>query len=338
MSFISQSDESIKNIFEKNNFKSFAIKQINNWIYNKKVSSFHEMTNLSFNLREFLSKNFKLYSLKLKTVQVAKNKQTKKYLFKLEDGYFIESVLILSEKRTTICVSSQVGCEVRCTFCASGKKGFFRNLKAHEILEQILLIARDLNENPTHIVFMGMGEPLLNLENVIRAIKTISDEKYLNISKRRITISTVGIVEGIDQLRKENLKINLCLSLHSPDDETRRKIIPYSKKYSIDDILISLKEYFDQTKRDVSFEYILIEDVNDSLEHAKKLARLLTPFQGSINLIPYNPIKGINYKKSNYKNISIFKSYLISRKLNVTQRYTKGDDISAACGQLAFKK
>jgi len=338
MCFLKFSQKEIKAFLLKNNFQAFRLKQIFEWIYKKNVTSFDEMTNLSVDLRNFLNENFQLFSLKLKDTQESQNEQTKKYLFELHDGFLIESVLILSENRKTICLSTQVGCPVKCSFCASGKKGFFRNLKSHEIIEQILHISNDIKKKPSHIVFMGMGEPLLNLDELLQAIKIISYETYFNISQRRITISTVGILENLKKLKEKKLKVNLALSLHAPTDEIRNKIIPYSKRYKLQDLISELASYFEKTKRDISFEYILIENVNDSIKDAEQLAKLLKNFQGFINLIPFNPIKGLNYKKPSNSRIQEFKAYLKSKKLNVTQRYTKGDDIAAACGQLSCMK
>ncbi|NGX63612.1 MAG: putative dual-specificity RNA methyltransferase RlmN [Candidatus Anoxychlamydiales bacterium] len=338
MNILNIDQNKLKQILVSNNFKAFSANQIFEWIYKKGILSFDEMTNLSKDLRDFLNKNFKVCSLKVKTIELSKDEQTKKYLFELEDGYFIESVLILSDTRKTICVSSQVGCPVRCSFCASGKKGFFRNLKAFEIVEQVLLIAKDINEKSTNIVFMGMGEPLLNFDEVVKAVKIMSDDKYLNISQRRITISTAGILENIKRLKDENLKVYLALSLHGATDEIRNRIIPYSKKYKLQDILKELRLYFEKTKRDILFEYILIESVNDSIEDAKKLVHLLKNFQCTINLIPYNEVENLSYKRPSGVKILKFKNYLISKGLNVVQRYTKGKDIAASCGQLAYKR
>ncbi|NGX49711.1 MAG: hypothetical protein K940chlam5_01315, partial [Candidatus Anoxychlamydiales bacterium] len=317
---------------------AFSASQILDWIYKKGASSFDEMTNLSIDLRDFLKKNYSLFSLKLEKTEESKDKETKKYLFELEDGYFIEAVLILSDERKTICVSSQVGCKVKCTFCASGKKGFFRNLKAFEIIEQVLVVSKDINENLTHVVFMGMGEPLLNLDAVVQAIEIISNDKYLKISQRRITVSTSGILENIEKLKEKDLKVNLALSLHAPTDEIRKKIMPYVKKYKLKDLISSLKDYGFSTKRDISFEYILIDGINDSIECAKKLHLLLKDIQCSINLIPYNEIEGLNYKRPDNNKVFKFKSYLLSKKMIVSQRYTKGKDIAASCGQLAIKQ
>ncbi|MFA6118582.1 MAG: 23S rRNA (adenine(2503)-C(2))-methyltransferase RlmN [Parachlamydiales bacterium] len=336
MFFLSLSDNEIKKFLLDNNFKPFNFNQINDWIYQKDIASFDEMSNLSFDLRKKLTQNFELFSIKLKNVFTSSDNETIKYLFELNDGYFIESVLILSEKRTTLCLSTQVGCPIGCSFCSSGKNGFFRNLKLYEIIEQILFVKSLFKQKPTNIVFMGMGEPLLNFDVLIDAIKIITSEKHFNISSRKVTISTVGIIENIKKLQNQSLKVNLAISLHAADDKIRNQLIPFSKNYKIEDLIETVVSYFETTKRDISIEYILIDGVNDSIEDAEKLAYLLIRVQGSINLIPYNPIKDCDYKRSNPQNVQKFKSYLLSQKCNVSQRYTKGDDISAACGQLAF--
>src|SRR3990167_772797 len=337
MSILSLNKENLKEFLKINNLPSFHLKQINEWVFKKNVLNFEQMSNLSFSLKEKLNTNLKISTLKLVKVECAKNNETKKYLFELEDKKLIETVLIIAPNRTTICVSSQVGCTVGCKFCASGKNGFFRNLKTYEIIEQILFVANDLKKYPSHIVFMGMGEPLLNYDNLIESIKILSNENFLNISQRRITVSTVGIVPQIKKLKNENLKINLCLSLHASNDEIRNKIIPFSKHFPLNDILNALKDYFETTKRDIAFEYILLEKINDSLIDAQNLYNLIKNFQCSLNLIPYNPIDDGDFIKPSSKRVEIFKKYLIDKKLNVTQRYTKGDDISAACGQLVLK-
>ncbi len=329
--------EGLKAFFIKNSKKAFHAKQIFEWIYQKKIKNFDDMSNLSKELREFLKKELNFNILKISSLQESKDLETIKYLFKLEDGLLIESVLIKSDERRTLCLSSQVGCQVRCAFCASGKKGLLRNLSTAEIIEQILHVEEITKENITHIVFMGMGEPLDNFDNVIKAINIINDPSALNISQRRITISTVGVLDKIILLKESNLKINLALSLHAPNQQLREKLIPYAKRYLIEDILKALDDYFNKTKRDITFEYILIEDVNDRPEHAKELSKLLNKRHSSVNLIPYNPIDSINYKRSSNKKIKDFKNILISQNVIVTQRYQKGSDIAAACGQLALK-
>jgi 23S rRNA (adenine2503-C2)-methyltransferase len=294
------------------------------------------MKNLPKNLKIFL-KNFFKFSLKLKRVISSKDKETFKFLWELEDGNFIESVLIVSNKRNTVCISSQVGCKRGCTFCASGRKGFFRNLKVSEMVEQVLNIEKILEgkgKRVSNVVFMGMGEPLDNYENVLKVIGILTEEKGLNISKRRITISTVGVIEGIERLMEENLKVNLVLSLHAPNQRIRESIIKSAKLYDFEDLLSVMRRYFEKTKRDVSYEYILIDGVNDSKEDATELARVLKGGHFVVNLIPFNEVEGSGFKRS--RNVKNFKNVLENKGICVTQRYEKGGDIEAACGQLAF--
>ena len=243
--------------------------------------------------------------------------------------------------RRTVCVSSQVGCPAKCAFCASGKDGFFRNLRPAEIAEQVVQINAWLaakGERVSHVVYMGMGEPLKNYDSVIKSIRHICDPKLLNLSERRITVSTVGIVEGIKRLTDEELKVNLVLSLHAPNQKIRIKIIPYARKYPLEEILKAMDAYTHKTKRDITFEYILIAGVNDHPDHAHELAHLLHGKQCTVNLIPYNPVAGIRLKRPEKKTIKNFRSVLFGSHIVNTCRYTKGDDIAAACGQLAMQE
>ena len=318
---------------------SFRANQVFDWVYKKKKMIFDEMKNIPLSVRASLKDNFIFPSLKLQKTFPSEDGETIKFLFKLKDGFRIEAVLIISKNRRTVCVSSQVGCRCNCQFCASGKKGFIRNLTSGEIIEQVLHIDRDLakkNEKTTHIVFMGMGEPFHNYGAVISAIKRFNDPNCFNISQRRITISTVGIIDNIERLQNENLKINLTLSLHASDQKKRERIIPYAKKYQIDDLVLTMNSYFEKTKRDITYEYILIDNFNDSLQDAKKLFSLLQGMQCSINLIPYNPVSECGFKRPSSEKIEAFHSFLKSKKIPTTRRYTKGKDIAAACGQLAL--
>lgn len=299
---------------------------------------------------------------------VSKDKNTIKALITLKDGLKIETVLMRhkprsrasslrgKDKRNTICVSSQIGCPLACTFCATGKMGFKRNLEAWEIVEQVLFFARYLkkiNEKVTNIVFMGMGEPFLNYDNVIGAIKILNDKEGFNLGARHFSISTVGIVEGIEKLAKEELQINLAISLHAPDDELRLKLMPINKKYPIKKILNAVDDYIKKTRRRVMFEYIMIENLNDSEEHAEKLAKLMKKPLYFVNLISYNFTRlrptctevsagkqgfggqaGI-FKPSSPSSIKRFKEILEKEGVAVTQRYRFGQDIKGACGQLA---
>lgn len=320
--------------------KEFHAKQILAWIFEKGVLSWDEMTNLSKDLREKLKKSFRLPVLELAKITPSNDLETYKFLWKLHEGNFVESVLICSGDRRTVCVSSQVGCPARCAFCASGQQGFFRNLRATEIIEQILQINIWLakkGERVSHIVFMGMGEPLKNYESVVKAINIISHPDFFNISQRRITVSTVGVVEGIKRLSNEGLKVNLVLSLHAPNQHIRKKIIPYARKYPLEDILSAMDDYASKTKRDITYEYTLISGINDHPDHAHELSHLLKGKQATVNLIPYNPVQGIRLKRPEKKAIKQFRSVLFGSNIVNTCRYTKGDDIAAACGQLALQ-
>lgn len=326
---------------QENGEKSFHAKQVFDWIFHKGVLSFQSMTNLSKELQEKLSKIMRLPVLKPLKMIASEDGETFKFLWALEGDKTIESVLICSGSRRTVCVSSQVGCPVRCAFCASGRQGFFRNLHPSEIVEQVIRINQWLDakgERVSHVVFMGMGEPLKNTKSVISAIRLLSHPDFFNISPRRITVSTVGIVEGIQQLIKEGLKVNLVFSLHAPNQEIRKKIIPYARKYPLEDILAALDTYASKTKRDITYEYILIKGINDHPDHALELAHLLKGKQCTVNLIPYNPVPGVKLQRPEKKAIKDFRSVLFGSHINNTCRYTKGVDIAAACGQLALQE
>lgn len=321
--------------------RPFHAKQILEWIYHKGALEWDEMTNLSKPLREKLAAHLRFPVLEPVKVTESKDGETFKFLWRLREGQFIESVLICSGARRTICVSSQVGCPARCAFCASGQQGFFRNLRPAEILEQVLRINRWLapkGERISHVVFMGMGEPLKNYESVVKSIELISHPDLLNISQRRITLSTVGIVEGIRRLSSEGLKVNLVLSLHAPNQHIRKKIIPYARKYPLEEILAAMDEYAQKTKRDITYEYTLLAGINDHPDHALELAHLLHGKQCTVNLIPYNPVPGIRLKRPDKKSIKAFRSVLYGSRIRNTCRYTKGEDIAAACGQLALQE
>lgn len=321
--------------------KEFHAKQILDWIYQKGVLSWDEMSNLSRELREKLTKHIRLPVLELVRFTESSDQETVKFLWRLRDGSLVESVLILSGTRRTVCVSSQVGCPARCAFCASGQQGFFRNLRPTEIVEQILQINKWLaskGEKISHVVYMGMGEPLKNYESVVASIRVLSHPDFCNISQRRITVSTVGVVEGIKRLSLEGLKVNLVLSLHAPNQHIRKKIIPYARKYPLEDILAAMDEYAQKTKRDITFEYTLLAGINDHPDHAHELAHLLKGKQCTVNLIPYNPVPGLRLKRPEKKVIKQFRSVLFGSHIVNTCRYTKGDDIAAACGQLAMQE
>jgi len=319
--------------------KEFHARQLFDWVYEKSTLDLEKMTNLGKELRQKLASSFKFPVLQLVKVQPSTDLETYKFLWKLREGTFVESVLICSGTRRTLCVSSQVGCPAKCAFCASGKNGFVRNLRPAEIVEQILLVnqwLKERGERICHIVYMGMGEPLKNYDTVVKSIRLISDPRCLNLSQRRITVSTVGIVEGIKRLSLEGLKVSLVLSLHAPNQHVRQKIIPYARKYPLDAIMQAMDEYSERTKRDITYEYTMIAGINDHPDHAHELSHLLHGKQCTVNLIPYNPVPGLRLERPDKKAIKQFRSVLFGSRIVNTCRYTKGDDIAAACGQLAL--
>ncbi|MBZ4687178.1 MAG: rRNA ((2503)-C(2))-methyltransferase [Clostridiales bacterium] len=321
----------------------FRARQLLNWIYKNKVFDFAQMLNLSKEFRQVLAKEAKIVLPKLTAKQVSKLDGTTKYLFELEDGEKIETVYMPHKdgqdiKRHSLCVSSQVGCPIGCTFCATGQAGFTRNMETAEIIGQILAVENEENIKITNIVFMGMGEPLLNYANVLRAIRIITDKECLDISARKITVSTSGIVPQIRKLADENLPIVLAVSLHTPWDEKRNKIVPINKKYSITDIINSCKYFVDKTNRKVTFEYTLIKGVNDSPEDASKLGDLLQGLLCNVNLIPVNAVKGTDFLRPSKKDIYGFINILHKKGIESVIRIEKGSDIDAACGQLRGKE
>ncbi len=320
-------------------YPSYRATQIFDWVYEKGVGDFQEMTTLGKSLRDELQETFSLASLKQEKEIDSDDLETTKFLWKLSDNTFVESVLIRAGDRRTLCISSQVGCPARCAFCASGKEGLLRNLETAEIVEQVMCVQKYLSfaaEKITNIVFMGMGEPLENYEAVTSTIRILID--LVGLSQRKITVSTVGVIEGIERLEKEDFKVSLVLSLHAANQKLRKKIIPYARKYLLEDILVAIKKYSKETKRDVTYEYILIKDINDSKQDAIELAKLLRKEQCTVNLIPYNPVQGLNLSRPSSDVIESFRATLVGLGIRTTWRYTKGKDIAAACGQLALIK
>lgn len=341
-SFFSFSFEELEKELQENGLFSFRAKQIFHLVYEQFEWDFSAgKNNLDQKTKEFLQKSISFISLTLEKESISEDGQTIKFLWKLADGYYIESVLIFAPGRRTLCVSSQVGCPVGCLFCASGKKGLLRNLSSFEILEQILLVnqrlKREKKEPLSHIVFMGMGEPLLNDQAVLKAIYHIIDPKGLNLSSRRITLSTVGIIDKILSLKDKKLKINLAISLHGANQKMREKLIPAAKRNKLPELLEAVDRYFMETSRDITFEYTLIEGVNDSEKDARELLSLARGRHVSINVIPYNPVEGYSWKRPSKERIERFVSILEKGRVPVCCRYTKGKDIDAACGQLALK-
>ncbi len=317
--------------------KKFRSGQIFSWIWAKNASSFDEMTDVKKEFREFLNENCQIFDCKIHTRQISRD-GTVKYLIEYSDGLMAETVLMRFDNRANLsmCVSSQIGCKMGCKFCATGKNGFKRNLLPHEIVSQILLAQIDTGLKITNVVFMGQGEPLDNLENVKKALELIN--KNLQISIRRITVSTSGIVPKIKELSNNSLIPTLAISLHGTNHKIREGIMPVEKKYNIDSLMESLKEYSSKTKDRITIEYILIGKLNDTPECAKELISLLKDLKCNINLIPYNPVRDDNgFKKPEKKDMLKFKYLLEQSGKKVTIRLERGADIDAACGQLAGK-
>lgn len=314
----------------------FRARQIHNWIYLKSVKTIDEMTDLSKDCREKLAEIAEVSDVKIMTKQVSKD-GTIKYLIEYTDGNCVETVLMRFDNRAnlTACVSSQVGCAVNCAFCATGKRGFVRNLTAAEIVEQVLTIQRDTGLKVTNVVFMGQGEPLLNLDNVLQAL-TIFNEDF-QIGARRITISTSGIVPQINKLAELDLQSTLALSLHAPVSEIRKKIMPIENKYSLSELKSALKNYVNKTGRRITIEYLLIKDLTDTIDMAKQTANYLKDIKCNVNLIPYNSTDNADFKKPDGTSVMKFKYILEHSGKKVTIRLERGADIDAACGQLSGK-
>ena len=311
----------------------FRAKQIHNWIYSKSISTIDEMTNLSKDFREELKKQAVVTETKIKIKQTSVD-GTIKYLVEYPDGECVETVLMRFDNRAnlTACVSCQVGCAVNCSFCATGKGGFKRNLTYQEIIEQVLTIQRDTGLKVTNVVFMGQGEPLLNLQNVLKALEIFNDD--FQIGARRITISTSGIVPKIYELADSELQSTLAISLHAPNHKLRAELMPIENKYPIDEVKKALMNYVEKTGRRITVEYILIHGFNDTTECAKELAYFLRDLKCNINLIPYNSVIENDYKKPSNNDIMKFKYLLEHSGKKVTVRLERGADIDAACGQL----
>ena len=321
--------EELKQIGEK----PFRAEQIFKWVHVDKVKTFDEMLNLSLELRQKLSANYTMCNFRI----LAKLKSvdgTIKYLFDVLDGNAIETVLMKYNHGYTICVSSQIGCKMGCKFCASTGIRFGRNLESGEIVEQLIAIEQDENIRISNVVFMGIGEPLDNYDNVINSIRIINNQKGMNIGARHISISTSGLVPKIYDLAKENIPCTLSISLHATTDEKRTAMMPINKRYKIEELMKACREYIQTTKRRISFEYALAKDNNDNLEDAKGLVKLLKGMIAHVNLIPINPIDGGQYSKASIQNIMKFRDYLNDHGIVATIRRELGSDIAAACGQL----
>lgn len=324
----------LKQLLEEMGEKGFRAKQIYQWIHEKHADSFEEMTNISKKLIENLKESTYLTSLKKEEVQISKLDGTRKYLFLLEDGNVIESVLMRYKHGNSVCISSQVGCRMGCRFCASTLDGLVRGLTAGEMLDQIYQIGKDIGERISNVVVMGTGEPMDNYENLLKFIALLTDENGMNISQRNVTVSTCGIVPKIRSLAEEKLSITLALSLHASNQQKRLELMPVANKYEIGEVIDACRYYFQQTGRRITFEYSLVGGVNDTDEDAAQLVQLIRGMNCHVNLIPVNPIKERAYVQSNERVIEAFKNKLERAGINVTIRREMGRDIDGACGQL----
>ncbi len=324
--------EELENYFKEIGESKFRADQVFDWLYIKRIKAFDEMTNLKKDLIKYLKEHLSTDRLKLVTVQ--KDLDVRKYLFELYDGNKIEAVLMNHDYGNSLCVSTQVGCNMGCRFCESGRLKKLRNLNAFELVLQILAVEEDIDERISHVVLMGIGEPFDNYDNVMRFINIINDPKGINIGIRHITISTCGLVPKIREFTNEKTGVNLAISLHAPNDEIRNKIMPINKAYKVNDIIDAVKDYIKVTNRRVTFEYILLKGVNDTPKCAKELASLLKGLNCYVNLIPYNETSHIEYKTSDKVTINRFYDILKESNINVTIRREFGSKVSAACGQL----
>ena len=317
--------------------KKYRARQIFDWVYAKLARSFDEMTNIAKTERDLLASAFVITSLNPLTVESSSD-GTRKFLFRLEDSHTIESVLIPDEDRLTLCISSQVGCGQACRFCLTAKSGFTRNLKFYEIVDQVLEVLRFLGKEQqrriTNIVLMGMGEPLANFDEVIKALRVMTAEKGLGISPRRVTLSTAGLVPEIDQLGKSGVKVNLAVSLNASTDETRDRIMPVNKRWPLKELLAACKRFPLEPRRRITFEYVMLKGVNDSEEDAERVAKLLRGVKCKVNLIPFNPFPGSEFERSDDRTVRRFQKILLDHDYIVPVRESRGRDISAACGQL----
>ena len=322
----------LENYFESINEKNFKATQVFEWLYIHKVWDITKFSNIKKEIQQQLLKDFSTDFIKIEIVE--EGNLVKKFLFKLLDGEKVEAVLMEHDYGLSVCVSSQVGCNMGCKFCESGRLKKVRNLETYEIVEQILLIEQYINKRIDSVVMMGIGEPFDNYDNIIKFIRVINDSKGLAIGARHITVSTCGLVPKIKEFSNLDLQVNLALSLHAPTNEIRSKIMPINKAYSIDTVIQAVKEYIAKTNRRVTIEYVMLNMVNDSKECAILLAKLLQNMNVYVNLIPYNETNNIDFSKSNKKRIDSFYQVLKENKINVTIRREFGGNIKAACGQL----
>lgn len=326
--------EELENFILSLGEKKFRGKQIFQWLHEKKVTSFEQMSNLSKDLQKKLAQSASLTTLTQVECRCSNLDDTRKYLFQLEDGHVIESVRMKYQHGNSVCISSQVGCRMGCRFCASTLDGLERNLTAAEMLEQVYAIERDLQERVSHVVVMGTGEPLDNYDNLVKFLQLISHPQGNQMSQRNITVSTCGIVPKMKQLAKEQLQITLALSLHAPNQEKRKELMPVANRFDIKEVIAACKEYYQATKRRITFEYSLVQGENDSKQDAKELAALIKGMNCHVNLIPVNPIKERSYQEPKKEAVYGFQKELQSLGINATIRRELGRDIQGSCGQL----
>ena len=335
-----QTVEELAEYLKSNNFPSFRAKQIMDWLWKKNVGSFEEMKNIGKNLQEFLNSNFIIDKVSLKDQQISKDK-TIKCAFEVDKNSIVEGVLIPTKKRMTACISSQVGCSLACTFCATGRLKLLRNLSAGEIYDQVFHLKNEANtqyqKSLSNIVYMGMGEPLLNYKNVLSSINWICSEEGLGMSPKRITLSTAGISKMIKKLGDDEVRFNLALSLHAANDEKRNKIMEINESNNLDSLRDALTYFYEKTKSRVTFEYIIFDGFNDELSDARELAEFAKCVPCKINIIEYNPIDGEPFKQAQEDKVNEFALFLESLNMIVNVRRSRGKDIDAACGQLANK-
>lgn len=328
------SPEEIENYIDSINEKPFRVDQLGSWIYGKGVSDYDQMSNLPAKLRDYLKTELPLRESLVLHDRLKSSDGTEKFLFRLEDGNNIESVLIPDSGRMTLCISSQVGCALGCTFCMTGRVGRIRNLSASEIVEQVMKVNTYISRPVTNIVFMGMGEPLDNLDNLIRSVEILTDSRFIGMSPRRITVSTSGLVPQINRLG-ERLAVNLSVSLNAPNDEKRSMIMPINRRYNISELLESVRKFPFPKRKVLTFEYVLLRDVNDSDEDARELSSLLEPIRCKVNLIPFNEAYPLEYSSPDMDRVLSFQEILAASGINARIRKNRGRDIMGACGQLA---
>ena len=332
MHIYSQSLEDLENYFLNINQKKYKAVQVYDWLYKKFVTSFDEMTNIKKEIILKLKEDFLFDAPKI--IKIQKGKDVCKYLFKFQDNECVEAVVMFHDYGTSLCLSTQVGCNMNCAFCESGRRKKVRNLSPAEMVSQILLVQQNLNKRLSHVVLMGIGEPFDNYDNVMKFIKIINNDHGLALGARHITVSTCGIIPKIKEFTQQNLQVNLAISLHAPNDEIRNKIMKINKVYPLKELIKVIKEYIKVTNRRVTFEYILLKNINDSEKCAYELANLLRGLNCYVNLIPYNVTSPIEFKRTEEKNILKFYDILKKEKIAVTIRREFGTEIASACGQL----